>query len=50
MKASKAIILVCLAGALVTTFLFLPVREWFMHFETYVKSLGALGPVLVAAV
>ncbi len=50
MKASKAIILVCIAGALVTIFLFLPVREWFMHFETYVKSLGALGPVLVAAV
>ena len=50
MKASKAIILVCIAGALVTIFLFLPVREWFMHFETNVKSLGALGPVLVAAV
>jgi pyruvate/2-oxoglutarate dehydrogenase complex dihydrolipoamide dehydrogenase (E3) component/uncharacterized membrane protein YdjX (TVP38/TMEM64 family) len=27
--------------------LFLPVRQWFMHFEGYVESLGALGPVVV---
>ena len=27
--------------------LLLPVRQWFMHFEGYVESLGALGPVVV---
>ena len=50
MKRSKAILLFATITAVVTAFLFLPVREWFLHFETYVKSLGALGPVLVAVV
>src|SRR5678815_428728 len=26
---------------------FLPVRTWFMQFEGYVQSLGAIGPVVV---
>ena len=48
MKTSKAILPVLTIAAVVTGFLFLPLREWFVYFETYVKSLGALGPVLVA--
>src|SRR5215510_2114113 len=47
MKASKAIILLLFMGALFVGFLFLPVRAWFMQFEGYVRSLGAIGPVVV---
>jgi pyruvate/2-oxoglutarate dehydrogenase complex dihydrolipoamide dehydrogenase (E3) component/uncharacterized membrane protein YdjX (TVP38/TMEM64 family) len=47
MKASKAIILVLVLAAIVAGVLFLPVRQWFMEFERYVKSLGAVGPVVV---
>jgi pyruvate/2-oxoglutarate dehydrogenase complex dihydrolipoamide dehydrogenase (E3) component/uncharacterized membrane protein YdjX (TVP38/TMEM64 family) len=31
----------------VTAVLLLPIREWFMQFESYVRSLGAIGPVVV---
>ena len=48
MKMKKIILLVVTIAAVVTGFLFLPLREWFVYFESYVKSLGALGPVLVA--
>lgn len=47
MKASKAIIVVLLIGAALFGVLFLPVRQWFMHFESYVQSLGAIGPLVV---
>ena len=50
MKTSKAILLFVTIAAVVTGFLFLPLREWFVYFESYVKSLGTLGPVLVAGV
>ena len=50
MKATKAIIIVLLAAAVITVVLILPVRQWFMHFESYVKSLGAVGPVVVILV
>ena len=50
MKTSKAILLFVTIAAVVTGFLFLPLREWFVYFESYVKSLGTLGPVLVAVV
>ncbi len=50
MKASKAIIIVLLLAAIVAGVLLLPVRQWFMEFENYVKSLGAVGPVVVVLV
>ena len=40
------IIIVVLATAVIG-FVFLPVRQWFMHFESYVQSLGAIGPLVV---
>ena len=50
MKASKPIFIVLLLSALVTAVLLLPIREWFMQFESYVRSLGAIGPVVVVLV
>ena len=47
MKASKALILTLLFGVIIAGILFLPVRQWFMHFESYVQSLGAIGPAVV---
>ena len=47
MKASTAIIIVFVLAVVVGTLLFLPVRQWFMHFESYVQSLGAIGPLVV---
>jgi pyruvate/2-oxoglutarate dehydrogenase complex dihydrolipoamide dehydrogenase (E3) component/uncharacterized membrane protein YdjX (TVP38/TMEM64 family) len=47
MKASKAIIVILLFGIIIAGILFLPVRQWFMHFETYVQSLGAIAPAVV---
>ena len=47
MKASKAIIVILLSGAIIAGILFLPLRQWFIHFESYVQSLGAIGPVVV---
>ena len=34
-------------SAIIAGVLFLPVRQWFIHFESYVQSLGAVGPVVV---
>ena len=50
MKASKPILIVLLLSALVAAVLLLPIREWFMHFESYVRSLGTIGPVVVVLV
>jgi pyruvate/2-oxoglutarate dehydrogenase complex dihydrolipoamide dehydrogenase (E3) component/uncharacterized membrane protein YdjX (TVP38/TMEM64 family) len=50
MKARKSILLLLLLSALVTAVLLLPIREWFMQFENYVRSLGAVGPVVVVLV
>ena len=50
MKASKAILMGLLLAAVFVGFLFLPVRPWFMQFEGYVRSLGAIGPVVVVLV
>ncbi|HEY7556516.1 MAG TPA: FAD-containing oxidoreductase [Candidatus Binatia bacterium] len=47
MKTGKILVLAALAIALALGFLFLPIREWFMRFESYVRSLGAIGPVVV---
>ena len=48
MKANKAIIFLLVLAAIVAGVLFLPVRQWFMEFDGYVKSLGAFGPLVVA--
>jgi pyruvate/2-oxoglutarate dehydrogenase complex dihydrolipoamide dehydrogenase (E3) component/uncharacterized membrane protein YdjX (TVP38/TMEM64 family) len=50
MKTSKAIIVVIVLAAIIAGVLFLPVRQWFMEFESYVKSLGTVGPVVVILV
>src|SRR5918999_581397 len=50
MKANKAIIFLLVVAAIVAGVLFLPVRQWFMEFETYVKSFGAIGPLVVIVV
>ena len=50
MKPIKAVLTVLLLAAVVTIAFFLPVRQWFMEFESYVKSLGAIGPVVVILV
>lgn len=50
MKPNKAILLVMALAAVVVGVLFLPVRAWFAHFESFVRSLGAIGPVVVVLV
>ncbi|MBI2363849.1 MAG: hypothetical protein HYV01_02430 [Deltaproteobacteria bacterium] len=50
MKAIKNISIVLVVALVFVGFLFLPVRAWFMEFESYVRSLGAIGPVLVVLV
>jgi len=50
MKKSKAVLVALLLAAIFVGFLFLPVRAWFMQFEGYVQSLGAIGPVVVVLV
>ena len=50
MKPIKSILLVMALAAVVVGVLFLPVRAWFAHFESYVRSLGAIGPVVVVLV
>lgn len=47
MKPIKAIVIISLLAAFIVGFLFLPVRQWFMQIESYVRSLGAIGPVVV---
>ena len=50
MKPTKAIILSFLLAAIVFGLFFLPVRDWFMQFEGYVRSLGAIGPLVVVLI
>jgi len=50
MKANKTIIFLLVVVAIVAGVLFLPVRQWFMEFDSYVKSLGAVGPFVVVLV
>ncbi|MBM4299129.1 MAG: hypothetical protein FJ143_15440, partial [Deltaproteobacteria bacterium] len=47
MKLGKVVFFVAVITALFVGFLFLPVRQWFMQFEGYVQSLGAIGPAVV---
>ncbi len=48
MKNRKILIVATLAAGVGLGLLFLPVREWFMQLEDYVKSLGSLGPIVMA--
>jgi uncharacterized membrane protein YdjX (TVP38/TMEM64 family) len=50
MRLGKLSLLVLVVAALFVGFLFLPIRDWFVHFERYVESLGAVGPVVVVLV
>jgi pyruvate/2-oxoglutarate dehydrogenase complex dihydrolipoamide dehydrogenase (E3) component/uncharacterized membrane protein YdjX (TVP38/TMEM64 family) len=50
MKLTKVIIIILLLAAMVVGFAFLPVRQWFMEFDSYVKLLGAVGPFVVVLV
>jgi uncharacterized membrane protein YdjX (TVP38/TMEM64 family) len=48
MKAAKFVIIILLIAAVAAVSFFLPVRAWLSFFESTVRSLGALGPVVVA--
>lgn len=48
MKASKIILIVAILAALFFGFRALPIREWFIELESYVRSLGAIGPAVWA--
>ena len=50
MKPSNAILLAIAIVAIFVGLIFLPVRAWFAYFETYVRSLGAIGPLVVVLV
>jgi pyruvate/2-oxoglutarate dehydrogenase complex dihydrolipoamide dehydrogenase (E3) component/uncharacterized membrane protein YdjX (TVP38/TMEM64 family) len=50
MKASKPIIITVLLGIIIAGVFFLPVRQWFVRFEGYIQSLGAVGPIVVVLV
>jgi len=47
MKTSKVVLIVLLLAAVYGGFLSLPLRAWFAQFESYVQSLGAIGPLVV---
>lgn len=46
MKAPKAILTVILLAAVASTFWFLPVRQWFTAFESFIQSWGVFGPII----
>ena len=46
MKALKTILLVILVIAVAIAFWFLPVRQWFSAFETFIQSWGVFGPII----
>lgn len=48
MKASKILLIVLVLAALFFGFRALPIREWFIELEAYVRSLGAIGPAVWA--
>ncbi|MSP37279.1 MAG: FAD-containing oxidoreductase [Deltaproteobacteria bacterium] len=50
MKIAKVVFLSLIVGGLFCGSLFLPLRALFAHFESYVQSLGAIGPALVVLV
>ncbi len=50
MRKRRVIVIVALLVTVGVGFFFLPLRQWFMDFESYVRSLGAIGPLVVALV
>ena len=48
MKFAKKLIVIFIIVDIAAALLFLPFRDWFTHFEAYVKSLGSVGPIAVA--
>jgi uncharacterized membrane protein YdjX (TVP38/TMEM64 family) len=49
-KAWKILLLIALAVEIAVVFLFLPLTDWVVQFEAYVKNLGSLGPIVTALV
>jgi pyruvate/2-oxoglutarate dehydrogenase complex dihydrolipoamide dehydrogenase (E3) component/uncharacterized membrane protein YdjX (TVP38/TMEM64 family) len=47
MKIAKILLVALLVIGVVTAAFLLPVRQWFMHLENYVRSLGSVGPLIV---
>lgn len=50
MRLGKILLLIFLLLDIAAGLLFLPLREWFVQFETYVKALGAIGPAVMVVV
>jgi uncharacterized membrane protein YdjX (TVP38/TMEM64 family) len=50
MKFAKKFIVIFIIVDIAAASLFLPFRDWFTHFEAYVKSLGSVGPIAVTFV
>jgi uncharacterized membrane protein YdjX (TVP38/TMEM64 family) len=48
MTLHRAFLVVLLLSAMAGSIFFLPIREWFSLFETYVYSLGAVAPIVYA--
>jgi uncharacterized membrane protein YdjX (TVP38/TMEM64 family) len=49
MTIGKIVALTGLAVAVLVAVFFLPARDWFSRFAAYVESLGAVGPIVMAA-
>lgn len=49
MKAAKFVIIILLIAAVAAAGFFLPARAWLTSFESTIRSLGAWGPAVVAA-
>ena len=47
LKFGKTAVMILLLLGVAVTLLFLPFREWFLQFESHVRALGILGPVVM---
>jgi uncharacterized membrane protein YdjX (TVP38/TMEM64 family) len=50
LKSRKAFLILFIVLDVAVALLFLPFREWFLQFETFIRDLGAAGPVVVVLV
>lgn len=50
LKFGKPLLLLFLFVVVAVALLFLPFREWFLKFESYVRELGVLGPVAMVVI
>ncbi|HXG53537.1 MAG TPA: FAD-containing oxidoreductase [candidate division Zixibacteria bacterium] len=48
MRTARVVFFIAFLSASIAGLLSLPVRDWFVQLENHVRSLGALGPVVVA--